>query len=81
MKFKPISEREDASGGIVFRFDDGKYYVVRANWQGESHGISHFPAVLPPLDVEGHVAAAHRKPSPGWSVSEKAYVAFAHMEI
>jgi hypothetical protein len=29
--FKPISGREDASGGIVFRFDSGKYYVVRAN--------------------------------------------------
>jgi hypothetical protein len=31
MKFKPISGREDASGGIVFRFHDDKYYVVRAN--------------------------------------------------
>src|SRR5262245_32612888 len=31
MKFKPLSGREDASGGIVFRFSDGKYYVVRAN--------------------------------------------------
>jgi hypothetical protein len=31
MKFKPISGRADASGGIVFRFTDGKYYVVRAN--------------------------------------------------
>jgi len=31
MKFKPISGHEDASGGIVFRFADGKYYVVRAN--------------------------------------------------
>jgi hypothetical protein len=31
MKFKPISGKEDASGGIVFRFSDGKYYVVRAN--------------------------------------------------
>jgi 3-keto-disaccharide hydrolase len=31
MKFKPISGREDASGGVVFRFADGKYYVVRAN--------------------------------------------------
>jgi hypothetical protein len=31
MKFKPISGRQDASGGIVFRFTDGKYYVVRAN--------------------------------------------------
>jgi hypothetical protein len=31
MKFKPISGREDASGGIVVRFNDGRYYVVRAN--------------------------------------------------
>src|SRR5438128_8382717 len=31
MKFKPISGQEDASGGIVFRFSGGKYYVVRAN--------------------------------------------------
>src|SRR5207245_7785417 len=31
MKFKPLSGRQDASGGIVFRFNDGKYYVVRAN--------------------------------------------------
>jgi hypothetical protein len=31
VKFKPISGRHDASGGIVFRFTDGKYYVVRAN--------------------------------------------------
>jgi hypothetical protein len=31
MKFKPISGKEDASGGIVFRFADGRYYVVRAN--------------------------------------------------
>ena len=31
VKFKPMSGKEDASGGIVFRFADGKYYVVRAN--------------------------------------------------
>ena len=31
MKFKPVAGREDASAGIVFRFTDGKYYVVRAN--------------------------------------------------
>ena len=31
VRFKPISGREDASGGVVFRFADGKYYVVRAN--------------------------------------------------
>ncbi len=31
VRFKPITGREDASGGIVFRFADGRYYVVRAN--------------------------------------------------
>jgi Domain of Unknown Function (DUF1080) len=31
VRFKPMSGKEDASGGIVFRFADGKYYVVRAN--------------------------------------------------
>jgi hypothetical protein len=31
VKFDPVSGKEDASGGIVFRFADGKYYVVRAN--------------------------------------------------
>src|SRR6266700_5052390 len=30
-RFKPMSGREDASGGIVFRFSEGRYYVVRAN--------------------------------------------------
>ena len=31
VRFKPISGQEDASGGIVFRFPEGRYYVVRAN--------------------------------------------------
>jgi len=31
VRFKPISGSEDASGGIVFRFSDGRYYLVRAN--------------------------------------------------
>jgi hypothetical protein len=31
VRFKPISGREDASAGIVFRFSDGRYYIVRAN--------------------------------------------------
>jgi hypothetical protein len=31
VKFDPLSGKEDASGGIVFRFTDGKYYVVRAS--------------------------------------------------
>jgi hypothetical protein len=31
VRFKPMSGREDASGGIVFRFSEGRYYVIRAN--------------------------------------------------
>jgi 3-keto-disaccharide hydrolase len=31
VRFKPISGREDASGGIIFRFSEGRYYLVRAN--------------------------------------------------
>jgi hypothetical protein len=42
VKFKPISGREDASGGIVFRFADGKYYVVRANAREGNFRLYHF---------------------------------------
>jgi hypothetical protein len=31
VRFKPMSGREDASGGLVLRFSDGRYYLVRAN--------------------------------------------------
>jgi hypothetical protein len=31
VRFLPISGREDASGGIVIRFHEGRYYVARAN--------------------------------------------------
>ncbi len=31
VRFKPMSGEEDASGGIVFRFSDARYYVIRAN--------------------------------------------------
>ena len=31
VRFKPMAGREDASGGIVFRFAQGRYYVIRAN--------------------------------------------------
>jgi Domain of Unknown Function (DUF1080) len=31
VRFKPISGREDASGGVVLRFAEGRYYVARAN--------------------------------------------------
>jgi len=40
--FKPISGREDASGGIVFRFDGGKYYVVRANAREDNFRLYHY---------------------------------------
>jgi len=40
--FKPISGREDASGGIVFRFDGGKYYVVRANAREGNFRLYHY---------------------------------------
>jgi len=42
MKFKPISGREDASGGIVFRFNEGKYYVVRANALEDNFRLYHY---------------------------------------
>jgi hypothetical protein len=42
MKFKPISGREDASGGIVLRFSDGKYYVVRANAFEDNFRLYHY---------------------------------------
>jgi 3-keto-disaccharide hydrolase len=42
MKFKPISGREDASGGIVVRFTDGKYYVVRANALEKNFRLYHY---------------------------------------
>jgi hypothetical protein len=31
VRFQPISGSEDASGGIIARFSEGHYYVVRAN--------------------------------------------------
>lgn len=31
VRFKPMAGQEDASGGIVFRYAEGHYYVVRAN--------------------------------------------------
>jgi 3-keto-disaccharide hydrolase len=31
VRFKPMTGRDDASGGIVFRFSEGRYYVIRAN--------------------------------------------------
>ena len=40
--FKPISGREDASGGIVFRFADGRYYLIRANALEDNFNLYYF---------------------------------------
>jgi hypothetical protein len=42
MKFRPMSGRQDASGGIVFRFTDGRYYVVRANALEDNFRLYYF---------------------------------------
>jgi hypothetical protein len=42
MSFQPQSGREDASGGIVFRFDQGRYYVVRANALEDNFRLYYF---------------------------------------
>src|SRR5207253_1511175 len=42
VQFKPMSGREDASGGIVFRFNDGKYYVARANALGNNFRLYYY---------------------------------------
>jgi len=42
MKFRPMSGREDASGGIVFRFNAGRYYVVRANALEDNFRLYYF---------------------------------------
>ncbi len=42
VRFKPISGREDASGGIVFRFSQGRYYVVRANALEDSFRLYYY---------------------------------------
>ena len=42
VKFKPISGREDASGGVVLRFSNGVYYVVRANALEDNFRLYHY---------------------------------------
>src|SRR5439155_1434367 len=42
VRFKPISGREDASGGIVYRFADGRYYLVRANALEDNFRLYHY---------------------------------------
>jgi hypothetical protein len=42
VRFKPMSGREDASGGIVFRFSEGRYYVIRANALENNFGFYYY---------------------------------------
>jgi len=42
VRFKPISGRVDASGGIVFRFSEGRYYVIRANALESNFGFYYY---------------------------------------
>lgn len=42
VKFKPVSGKEDASGGLIWRFQDGdNYYVARANADENNVTIYH----------------------------------------
>ena len=49
VRFKPISGREDASGGIVFRFTDGRYYVIRANTLEDNFRLYYYDQKRYPL--------------------------------
>jgi Domain of Unknown Function (DUF1080) len=59
VRFKPIAGREDASGGIVFRFAENHYYVIRANalednfnfyyYEGSRHQIAGASTKAPAL--------------------------------
>jgi hypothetical protein len=42
VRFKPVRGREDASGGIVFRFADGRYYLIRANALEDNFNLYYF---------------------------------------
>ena len=57
MHFNPMSGRQDASGGIVFRFADGKYDVVRANALEDNVRLYYY-------DRERHQLASTRVKAP-----------------
>jgi hypothetical protein len=77
VKFKPLSGREDASGGIVFRFSDGRYYVIRANALEDNFRLYHYDksrrqlataSVKPPTLGQWHTirVVAIRNQIQGW---------------
>jgi hypothetical protein len=60
MKFKPIGGREDASGGIVCRFTDGRYYVARANALEDNFRLYYYDRGRRQL-----ASASVKRPAPG----------------
>jgi Domain of Unknown Function (DUF1080) len=77
VRFKPISGREDASGGIVFRFSEGRYYVIRANALEDNFRLYYYDhgrrmlttaAVKPPALGQWHTLqiSAKRDRLQGW---------------
>jgi hypothetical protein len=77
VRFKPISGAEDASAGIVFRFAEGRYYVVRANALEDNFRLYYYDrgrhmlttaAVKPPALSQWHTLqiSAKRNRLQGW---------------
>ncbi len=52
VRFKPISGREDASAGIVFRFAEGRYYVIRANALEDNFNLYYYDRAAVRLTVQ-----------------------------
>ena len=67
VRFKPISGSEDASGGIVFRFSEGRYYVIRANALEDNFKS----LLLRPRPPSDHRRA--RESSDAWPVAQIAH--------
>jgi hypothetical protein len=77
VRFRPMSGREDASGGIVFRFAEGRYYLIRANALEDNFRLYYYDqgrrmlttaAVKPPVLGQWHTLqiSAKRDRLQGW---------------
>jgi hypothetical protein len=77
VRFKPISGSEDASGGIVLRFSEGRYYLMRANANEDNFRLYYFDgrrhmlastSIMAPMLGEWHTlrVLAHGDSFGGW---------------
>jgi hypothetical protein len=77
VRFTPISGSEDASGGIVFRFSEGRYYLVRANANEDNFRLYYYDvrrhmlastSIMAPMLGEWHTlrVSAHGDSIRGW---------------